>query len=370
MSAGYLIEPDTKLIRDVVAMGGSSLKKCFQCSTCTVVCSLSPDENPFPRKEMIWSQWGLRQRLMEDPDIWLCHQCTDCSKYCPRDAKPADVLAALRRVTIMHYSVPRFAGRLLSSPAYLPLVLLFPAILLFVLLWGLGDRSFPQGEIVPSRLVPISHIYIGMAVLAVLVLPAAAIALSRFWKNISAGGQVPAKKSFTSSFVASVIDILKHSNQSKCGVNKPSYYTHFGIFYGFGMLSLAALIGAVYHFSGIESPYPLISPVKLAGNLGAVLVAAGLVVAVGRRLAYSDATGRSTYFDWFLLLTLFFTAMTGVATEVIRISGLATATYTVYLVHLWLVFTLLLYAPFYKGSHLLYRTLAMTYARQIGREGK
>ena len=272
----------------------------------------------------------------------------------------------------MHYSVPRFAGRLLFSPAYLPVVLLIPAIILLALLWGLGDRSFPQGEIVLSHLVPINHIYIAMAVLAVLVLPPAALSLTRFWRNIhiSVQARVGATKPFTSSLVASAIDILKHSNQSKCVANKPGYYTHFGIFYGFGLLSLAALIGAVYHFSGIESPYPLIGPVKLAGNLGALLVAAGLVVAVGRRLASADATGRSTYFDWFLLLAVFFTAATGVATEFTRIFGLATATYTVYLVHLWLVFTIILYGPFYKGAHLLYRTLAMTYARQIGREGK
>ena len=49
------IQPDLEFIRYLKGVGGDTLKKCYQCATCSVVCPLSKDKKPFPRKEMIWS---------------------------------------------------------------------------------------------------------------------------------------------------------------------------------------------------------------------------------------------------------------------------------------------------------------------------
>ena len=110
-TSSTLIQPDVDFIRGITQSGGDSLKKCFQCATCSVACTLSPDEKPFPRKEMIWAQWGLKDRLLADADVWLCEQCNDCSTQCPRGARPGDVMAAIRAEGIRQFAWPGWLGQ-------------------------------------------------------------------------------------------------------------------------------------------------------------------------------------------------------------------------------------------------------------------
>ena len=89
MAETLLIEPDSAFIQEVLTCGGSELKKCFQCATCSSVCELSGNGANFPRRLMIEAQWGLKEKVLADPAIWLCHNCGDCTVNCPRGAGPA-----------------------------------------------------------------------------------------------------------------------------------------------------------------------------------------------------------------------------------------------------------------------------------------
>ena len=57
------LKPDLEFARELTEAGGESLKKCFQCATCSVACPLAPANAPYPRKEMVWASWGLKDKL-------------------------------------------------------------------------------------------------------------------------------------------------------------------------------------------------------------------------------------------------------------------------------------------------------------------
>ena len=155
---------DTDFIKSILTSGGEYLMKCYQCGTCTVVCNPTPEERPFPRKEMLYAQWGMKDKLMSDPDIWLCHQCSDSTFYCPRGAKPGEVIGALRKAAIAEHSFPQFVGKMVGNPKYLVIVVAVPVVILLSILAYLGNlsiSSIPRGEygqIVYSKFMPVPYI--------------------------------------------------------------------------------------------------------------------------------------------------------------------------------------------------------------------
>ncbi len=58
MPSPEFVEPDLKFIAEINSDSGLDLKKCYQCATCSVACTIAHDDHPFPRKEMIYASWG------------------------------------------------------------------------------------------------------------------------------------------------------------------------------------------------------------------------------------------------------------------------------------------------------------------------
>jgi len=201
-------------INSVIAAGGSSVKKCYQCATCSVVCNLSPDDRPYPRKEMIWTQWGLKDRLMGDPDVWLCHWCNDCSVYCPRGVNPGDVMAAIRTYIIRSYAVPGFLGRMLTEAKYFPLLLAVPAALLAVLIY-LTHNLKEGSAVLFSDFFPHIPLQIFFTLATGLAALGAIVGVMRFWGDLNRNSH-PAQTSLISATVKFVKSLLTHEWFNDC----------------------------------------------------------------------------------------------------------------------------------------------------------
>jgi quinone-modifying oxidoreductase subunit QmoC len=343
---------------------------------------------------MIWAQWGLKDRLVADPDIWLCHQCNDCSTKCPRGARPGDVLAALRHQHVRHYAFPKFFSTWANQVKYLPLMLLIPGILLALALVG-GERlgqmlpfeehhGFYAGFFAHWLLIGFFSAFTGLAFLT------AVSGLVRFWRAMkaadAASGTNAPVRGMVSSVIRAVRSIFTHDKFGQCTSQSSRRLAHLLAFYGFLALFVVTIWAVIDIYVnpllGIESLYPfgLLHPMKILANVGCVILIVGCVKAIYDRMGNKAESGVSQAFDWIFVWLLLSVAVSGLLTEVFRFvaepaehaagsRGLRYAAFAVYFVHLVLVFDLLVYLPYSKFAHLLYRTAALVYAERSGRNG-
>lgn len=389
MSKAVRIEPDVEFIKELQSVGGDTLKKCYQCATCSVACPLSPADAPYPRKEMIWAQWGLKDKLVNDLDIWLCHNCGTCSDLCPRGAKPGDLLSALRNMAYKNLMEPKIVGKWMSSSKYLPILIAIPAVL-WAFVWFLTTGfAIPEGEIVFGKVFPGDYTIDPIMMLTFFfMLTTFGLGVVKLIKAFQAApGTFFIGAHEKPTLWASIKDVLinevgQHTNFKDCsaGQDKPEdnerFKGHLMLFYGFVALAITTGIVAFCHWGGkvVEfiapaghTPLPLWAPHKLLGNLGAILLIIGLTKLTRRRMNLDESKFKSTYYDWFLLGLIWVIGLTGVFCELLRLADVATLAYPMYYVHLVSVWMLFAYLPWSKLGHVVYRTVALIYARYIGR---
>jgi len=380
------VDPDLDFIEALSRSGGDSLKKCMQCGNCSAACPLSPDLHPFPRKEMAWALWGMKDRLLRDPDIWLCHHCNDCSTNCPRQTRPGDVLGAVRQQCILHYAFPRFLGKWVSRPKYIPILLAIPAILLGLATRyreSIGDAlglSVPAEESIIYSFVPmfphwLLNTFFGL--FSILALLAAVIGVTRFARALRGStvwGENPTPvKGVFASIGSVLLKVVTHDRFTSCETDHSRSISHFFVFFGFIALSVVTLMvitGPVNPLIQGDFVYPFSfwSPWKLLANVGGLAVLAGVLLMIWERLYFGHLAGTSSYFDWLLVWSIFLVVASGFATELLHYLRMSPHRHVAYFIHLVFVFSLLIYLPYSKFAHLLYRTTAMVFAERYGRE--
>ena len=376
MTDKYLIEPDVGFIKELAGLGGDSLKKCFQCATCSVVCPISPDNKPFPRKEMIAASWGLKDRLVANYDIWLCHNCGDCTTLCPRGAKPGEVLGAVRSYAIADYAVPKFLGKAVNDPKKLPLLMAIPVVvfILLGLVTGLLDFTPGGDEIAHGHFFStwlVDMIFVPLSIWAIVIF---VLGLKRFLhdihENALLSGKTDKKELEAVGFIRALIriipTILKHDKFNECGENKDRATAHLLVLYSFiGLFIVTNIFFVVLYGLGQHGPYSQINPVKWLANISGVALIIGSGLMIKNRMNKTDQG--SSYVDWYLLGLVFGLGVTGMLAEITRLAHMAAFSYTIYFIHLVFVFMLFAFLPFSKLAHIVYRTVAMAYGEYTNR---
>jgi quinone-modifying oxidoreductase subunit QmoC len=312
---------------------------------------------------MIWAQWGLKERLLADGDVWLCEQCNECSTQCPRGARPGDVLAALRGYGLRHFAWPGWLGQALSQPRYLALLFAVPLLIGLILAQPSGpegefDVQFladSQGQFMPfEKFVSHGAIYGIFITLTAFIALSVIISVQRFWKALSvrspalvvppSGGQGPHGPTTNPaplwpSVVSALKEILTHQQLRQCETSRPRYVAHLLIFYGFiGLLLMNVVVVLGLYGFGWKLPWAMDHPVKIlakvVGNLSGLAVVVGCLLAIAQRvrsphfaLRTSHFALRTAYWDWLFVILLCAVAATGLVVEVSRLLTTGAAPY-------------------------------------------
>ncbi|MCK9174230.1 MAG: quinone-interacting membrane-bound oxidoreductase complex subunit QmoC [Desulforhopalus sp.] len=382
------VQPDLDLIRTLKATGGDTLKKCYQCATCSVICPLSTDGNPFPRQEMIYAQWGMADKLLKDPNVFLCHQCGDCTASCPRGARPGDVMGAIRAYAYTHYGWPKPLARLCASEKGLPWLVGIPTVIIFLMWMISGGMGIPTHE--EFARYGYTHFFghwgfkwyaKNIFFIVLIMVPSLGLALYSAWRGLTTmwkamreeagleGAYRPSANQAWKEFIwPSFVEILQHKRFEECGVQHNRKTGHLPLMLSFIGLLIVTLwslfrqdvLGLIY--PSLHGPLPLTDPFKVFANVCAIALIFGIAVLWSNRIRLEkDQKTQPTFYDWFLIWEIAAVGITGICAELFRWMGMPVVGYVVYFLHLVSIMMLFLYLPYTKLAHILFRTTAYAF---------
>jgi Fe-S oxidoreductase len=351
------ISPD--LYSEVKRLGARDMEACMQCGNCASACPLSTGENTFPRKIYRYIQLGLKDKLLESPEPWLCYYCGDCNKDCPRGAEPAETMMATRRWLMTQYDWTGIARRFYTSPkteigAFLGVGLFI--IMLFLLFHGpvVTDR------VELNTFAPVHWIHLGDQVMMGFVFVMLFSNAAHMYSKVMQGTKIPLHLYLTQAPVF-LLNYFTQKSYRKCGTGPGSaWWRHLFLFSGWVCMEI--LVMAFLSDFQTDTVHPFWHWTRLMGYYATIaLMVASTTMLYSRWFKKEEKLHRySDFTDMFFLLLIVAIAATGIMVHFFRLAGLARMTYTTYVIHLAITVGMLtLMLPFGKLSHLMYRPLAI-----------
>lgn len=357
-----LTKVDPHLASKLQRLGATRLGLCYNCGTCTAICPLSEESVEFPRILIRYAILGAEKKLLASPALWLCYYCGECSDSCPKDAEPGEFMMAARRYAIERYSPGRVASVFYDNPATstLPLVVLTLVALLGIMSMK-GTPTFSPPNLQSLFSFQIIHDF-GLWLGAIVVLSVFAnLAIMTKNVHVNANVEVPLftrSKVWASNLVTFLVrESLAQLSYLKC-TNKNRYVAHMALFWGFIGLAIATSIDFILGLGKIPL-YP-VPPQRVIGILSGIGLTAGAAYYFYKRLRRNERHARSSHFtDWIFVTLMLLAGISGLLLTLSLYLASALAAYSLYLIHLVIVFDLLAMAPFTKFAHALYRPLAI-----------
>jgi nitrate reductase gamma subunit len=362
-------EMDDNFLAEISALGGESIRKCFQCGSCTANCPLTAKIKAFPRRTLRLIQLGLVERALRSPDMWLCSACSTCKAACPRQADPGEIMAALRRYAYSRYSwLPSSTRELMSSTKLVVALAAAFSFILSTLVYFTSQMSWAGTRVNYAAFLPFSVVDTAGLVLGLAVLAGVLLNTLRMWRMVGRGWaglpQLTVGHRLRSFVNMLVREIALQKTIRSCNTGRLQWMAHLSVVAGFVGAAITTTLAFELNPSG--NPFPLDNPVKILGNLSAALLLFGATTMIARRFFQKSTVGRTLFQDGLFLSLLFIVAITGTLSELARLLDTGVIAYMIYSAHLVSVALLLVLAPYAKFAHAIYRPLAMYVAKLRG----
>jgi ferredoxin len=369
---------DLKLLDDIKEYGVVEIDACFNCGNCTAVCSLTNDQENFPRRIIRYAQLGLKDQLVGSKELWLCYNCGECSETCPRQVEPAAFMMATRNYAIANYDFIGLGKMLASKPVIGGIALVLLNIILFLFMFTnrgeMHTAEIKLFEFLPYEFIHsfglVAIIFVGLAGLAVVVNMIVQISKTA---NLTPKDflRLGTKEWWQAMWEAVAVQALgqKRYRQNCADEHDPppwylsKWFVHASALWGFLGLLLATILDYALDIVNIKptgTHVPLYHPIRLLGTLAGLLMVYGVTVLIIRRIVKPDkAHSNSTFADWVFLILLWVSGVTGFAVELSLYLPPAPWGYWMLLVHVAFSMELVLLLPFSKFAHAILRTTAL-----------
>jgi ferredoxin len=354
--------------------GAKDWNQCFQCGNCTATCHTTENGFFFPRKTVRQVLMGLKKSLQINIDPWLCTYCGDCSKTCPREANPAEMMMSIRRYLISVYDWTGIS-KLLYKSKKLELAAIFGLALIVMVLYFLfttfpsgaaAQWIGPDGGALINKMAPWRRIHLGDWIMAAGLITLIVTNVFYMWYKI-----VYEDKSLKLGFIdylrpISLLPKIFHPDKkyAKCDEKKLFLYWSLHLFLA---LSYALMFTIIVFFLGwfqTDIVYPIYNPQRFLGYISTIGLFVGIIYFYTNRTIKNMENSKYSHFtDWTFLILLFLTTLTGILLHFFRIAGWPQLTYITYLIHLMVLVPMLtIEVPFSKWSHMIYRPFSLYFA--------
>ena len=335
--------------KELKKYGAFDFNACYNCGTCTAICSLSTENDSFPREMVRLSVIGNKDDIKASLKPWLCYYCGECSSHCPREAAPGELMMSLRRWLTSVYDWTGLSGLLYKS---LPITIIAFILTAFAVIGYSVHENFNL-----EKLMHVGHYFEMIAigsVFTIILLPN----LVRMWWFII--GKQKVKVPITSYFKASgelFVHMFTQKRSLGCDNNQFRWLEHFVLVIGY----LALLFTTVFldWFSSTNIF------VTIIGYIESIAIFIITIDFVSSRIKKSKEVNRhSQPSDWFFVIWLLFMGFSAFVVRLFIDFNILEKNIWLYLFHMIvLVQWAVIIVPFGKWTHFLYRSFAMYMAK-------